>query len=396
MPPDGYLAAARRIADDARRAALARRGADRDRPHRGLVRPHRDRASCPTWSRSPRDSAAASPIGACIGVGDGRRSCSSPATTARRSAATRSPRPPRSRSSDTIERDGLLDHATAVGAELRRRAAPRPRHRRPRPGAAGRARPRRAAGRPRSPARRWPRLHRQRLHPGAHPARAAADPHRRTRSTDFLVGRGRRSSRTPSREAAVTEPSRAAAPLDADDPDHQERPPAADRRPADPPPGAVADRAGGAARRRPGCTSPRPPSPATWSSSTRSRSAPPAACWCTPYPPRAATARPRAAPETGASEARLARLCTELLVSAEATANLVVLRTPPGAAPLLASAIDKAGIHGVARQHRRRRHRAGHRRRPRRRRRRRPPVHRAGRPAATPPDPTTDNVRRIT
>jgi transcriptional regulator of arginine metabolism len=53
---------------------------------------------------------------------------------------------------------------------------------------------------------------------------------------------------------------------------------------------------------------------------------------------------PRAAPETGASEARLARLCTELLVSALAAANLVVLRTPPGAAPLLASAIDKAGV----------------------------------------------------
>jgi transcriptional regulator of arginine metabolism len=50
---------------------------------------------------------------------------------------------------------------------------------------------------------------------------------------------------------------------------------------------------------------------------------------------------PRPAAETGAS-ARLARLCTELLVSAQASKNLVVLRTPPGAAPLLASAIDKA------------------------------------------------------
>jgi len=56
---------------------------------------------------------------------------------------------------------------------------------------------------------------------------------------------------------------------------------------------------------------------------------------------------PRAAPETGASEARLARLCTDLLVSAQATSNLVVLRTPPGAAPLLASAIDKSGMLGV-------------------------------------------------
>lgn len=39
-------------------------------------------------------------------------------------------------------------------------------------------------------------------------------------------------------------------------------------------------------------------------------------------------------------EARLARLCEELLVGAEASANLVVLRTPPGAAQFLASAVD--------------------------------------------------------
>ena len=56
---------------------------------------------------------------------------------------------------------------------------------------------------------------------------------------------------------------------------------------------------------------------------------------------------PRAATETGASEARLARLCTELLVSAQASANLVVLRTPPAAAPLLASALDKTEMHDV-------------------------------------------------
>jgi transcriptional regulator of arginine metabolism len=40
---------------------------------------------------------------------------------------------------------------------------------------------------------------------------------------------------------------------------------------------------------------------------------------------------------------RLARLCTEILVSAEASANLAVLRTPPGAAQYFASAIDRAG-----------------------------------------------------
>jgi len=48
--------------------------------------------------------------------------------------------------------------------------------------------------------------------------------------------------------------------------------------------------------------------------------------------------------ETAAGRDRLARLCSELLVSAEASANLVVLRTPPGAAQFLASAFDKAEL----------------------------------------------------
>ena len=54
---------------------------------------------------------------------------------------------------------------------------------------------------------------------------------------------------------------------------------------------------------------------------------------------------PLAPRESAASEARLARLCAELLVSAEASANMVVLRTPPGAANFLASAMDKAELH---------------------------------------------------
>ncbi|KAB2341124.1 arginine repressor [Actinomadura rudentiformis] len=48
---------------------------------------------------------------------------------------------------------------------------------------------------------------------------------------------------------------------------------------------------------------------------------------------------------TGATETfagRLTRLAAELLVSAEASANLVIVRTPPGAAQYLASAIDHA------------------------------------------------------
>jgi transcriptional regulator of arginine metabolism len=57
------------------------------------------------------------------------------------------------------------------------------------------------------------------------------------------------------------------------------------------------------------------------------------------------TARP--ADGSAAAEHRLARLCSELLVSAEASANLVVLRTPPGAAQFLASAFDKAQLGDV-------------------------------------------------
>ncbi|GAA3103387.1 arginine repressor [Streptosporangium carneum] len=41
--------------------------------------------------------------------------------------------------------------------------------------------------------------------------------------------------------------------------------------------------------------------------------------------------------------ARLSRIAEELLVSADASANLVIVRTPPGAAQFLASAIDHAG-----------------------------------------------------
>lgn len=51
--------------------------------------------------------------------------------------------------------------------------------------------------------------------------------------------------------------------------------------------------------------------------------------------------RPAAPAESAAAQTRLSRLCSELLVSAEASANLVVLRTPPGAAQFLAGAIDK-------------------------------------------------------
>ncbi len=47
-------------------------------------------------------------------------------------------------------------------------------------------------------------------------------------------------------------------------------------------------------------------------------------------------------------DARLARLLEELLVSAEATGDLVVVRTPPGGAHFLGSALDRAGLPEVA------------------------------------------------
>ncbi|MCA0437753.1 MAG: arginine repressor [Austwickia sp.] len=51
---------------------------------------------------------------------------------------------------------------------------------------------------------------------------------------------------------------------------------------------------------------------------------------------------PRPAADEAEVDARLRRLCEDLLVTATASANLVVLRTPPGAANYLASAIDRA------------------------------------------------------
>jgi transcriptional regulator of arginine metabolism len=50
---------------------------------------------------------------------------------------------------------------------------------------------------------------------------------------------------------------------------------------------------------------------------------------------------------TGGTGARISRLVAELLVTVEASANLVVVRTPPGGAHLLASAIDRADLADV-------------------------------------------------
>src|SRR5580704_8400757 len=109
-----------------------------------------------------------------------------------------------------------------------------------------------------------------------------------------------------------------------------------------------------------GCMSPRPRSPATWTSSARCGCARRTGPWCTrcrgsraaPAPGRAACpgARLAAPPGTRAGAGgpdrdppgRLARIAAEFLLSAEASANLVVLRTPAGAAQFLASAVAHA------------------------------------------------------
>ncbi len=56
---------------------------------------------------------------------------------------------------------------------------------------------------------------------------------------------------------------------------------------------------------------------------------------------------PRPAQGSAEVSTRLARLCEELLVSASSSGNQVVLRTPPGAAQYLASAIDRHDDHDV-------------------------------------------------
>ncbi|MCW2581233.1 MAG: argR [Klenkia sp.] len=59
-------------------------------------------------------------------------------------------------------------------------------------------------------------------------------------------------------------------------------------------------------------------------------------------PPENAPLRP-----AQSAPGRLTRMLGELLTSAEGSANLAVLRTPPGAAQFLASALDKVGLPDV-------------------------------------------------
>lgn len=68
------------------------------------------------------------------------------------------------------------------------------------------------------------------------------------------------------------------------------------------------------------------------------------------------TARP---PDLDAARgSKLTRIGRELIISVDSSANLVVLRTPPGAAQYLASAIDHTVLVGIIRHGGRGRHRA--------------------------------------
>ncbi|HEX9352798.1 MAG TPA: arginine repressor [Streptosporangiaceae bacterium] len=74
-----------------------------------------------------------------------------------------------------------------------------------------------------------------------------------------------------------------------------------------------------------------------------SLSTPPGGPGGAPRPATAASGRPAESPGPDRDPSgRLARVASEFLLSAEASANLVVLRTPAGAAQFLASAVDHA------------------------------------------------------
>jgi transcriptional regulator of arginine metabolism len=55
----------------------------------------------------------------------------------------------------------------------------------------------------------------------------------------------------------------------------------------------------------------------------------------------------RPAQSASSAPARLTRLLADLLIEADGSANLAVLRTPPGAAQFLASGLDKVALPDV-------------------------------------------------
>jgi transcriptional regulator of arginine metabolism len=102
-------------------------------------------------------------------------------------------------------------------------------------------------------------------------------------------------------------------------------------------PGGPGSRPGGAVG---GTTAPTPSPP-------QSPQDPPAADGPKPFPGQHGAARQRENTAESTRDARLARYLAELMTSAEASANLVVLRTPAGAAQFLASVIDHAVLPSI-------------------------------------------------
>jgi transcriptional regulator of arginine metabolism len=102
---------------------------------------------------------------------------------------------------------------------------------------------------------------------------------------------------------------------------------------------------------------PSPPASASAEAeATGPRTAPPAGTGTDPAAgPAASAGQPPAGQDlpapppvpAGGAQSRLVRYLKELLTAAEASANLVVLRTPAGAAQFLASAIDHAAWPGI-------------------------------------------------
>jgi transcriptional regulator of arginine metabolism len=102
-------------------------------------------------------------------------------------------------------------------------------------------------------------------------------------------------------------------------------------------PGGPGSRPGGAIG---GTTAPTPSPP-------QGPQDPPAAGDPKPLPGHHGAARQRENTAESTRDARLARYLAELMTSAEASANLVVLRTPAGAAQFLASVIDHAVLPSI-------------------------------------------------
>ena len=127
VPPEDYLAAARTIADE-HGALLWLDEVQTGMGRTGQWFAHQSRAgSKPDVVTVAKGLGGGIPIGACIAPRRGRRRCSSPATTAPPSAATRSPAPPRSPSSAPSRTTSCSSTSRSLGQKLRDGLAADPR-----------------------------------------------------------------------------------------------------------------------------------------------------------------------------------------------------------------------------------------------------------------------------